>query len=236
MKKLTVLILFIKFSISNAQIFGTQLMVEEENIKLKPWIEKNSKNYNGTYSYGESEAESSLHLSIFNNIVCAQLEQGSWVINKKNTGWHLVYRNFTNVKIEENYFYSDQSNGEFVTFNYGNKKHKGLKLYTPPVQMGDKDNYEIGTFSKPEIIGKYFNTKQEILSEKYLGNMSKSELKIMRNEIFARYHYIFSTKEMSNYFKNQEWYSGYHKNVDLYLTDIEKENIRRIQRFENNNR
>ncbi|MFI8605164.1 YARHG domain-containing protein [Cellulophaga baltica] len=233
MKKITLLILLIKISIVNAQIFGTQQMIEDENIKIKPWIENDIKNYVGLYSFGESEAESSIHLTIADKIICVQLEEGDWASeNGKLIGWHMKYKNFSNVRIEGNLFFSDQSNGEFVTFIYNNTNRKGLKLENPPIQTGSNGDYEIGSISKPDKIGKYFNTKEDILTDNILSKMNKSELKIMRNEIYARYHYIFKTKQMSEYFKKQDWYSGYHNNIDLYLTKIEKENIKKIKAFE----
>ncbi len=227
------LIMFLSITTAQAQLFGTQDMIEEGNISLRIWEEQSINNYSGIYSFGESEAESSLHVSIAGGIVCAQLEKGDWVIqNLEVVGWHLSYENFTNVKIKGNQFYSDQSNGEFVTFEVSNKKYKGLKLNNPPVQTGNDRDYEIGNYSKVNQIGKYFNTKTKIISFDYLNEMNAEELKIMRNEIYARYHYVFKTEKMSDYFNKQEWYSGYHQNVDSFLTQIEKENIKRIRNVE----
>ncbi len=227
------LIMFLSISTAKAQLFGTQDMIEEKNISLRTWEEENINNYSGTYSFGESEAESSLHVSIAGGIICAQLEKGDWEIkNLEMVGWHLSYENFTNVKIKGNQFYSDQSNGEFVTFEFSNKKYKGLKLDNPPVQIGNDGDYEIGAYSKANQIGKYFNTKTEIISFDYLNVMNVEELKIMRNEIYARYHYMFKTEKMSGYFNKQEWYTGYHQNVDSFLTQIEKQNIIRIRNVE----
>ncbi|WP_440122203.1 YARHG domain-containing protein [Tenacibaculum sp. Ill] len=229
-----ILILFFSITTAKAQVFGTQAMIEEENIALRTWEEENLKNYSGVYSFGESEAESSLHLSISNDMVCVQLEKGNWMIkNSKIVGWFKSYENFTNVKIRGNHFYSDQSNGEFVFFEIGNKKYKGLKLVNPPIQTGEEGDYEIGSYSKFYEIGNYFNTKTTVISLDYLNKMNKEELKIMRNEIFARYHYEFKTKKMSGYFNKQKWYSGYYQNVDSFLTEIEKENIKRILNAEN---
>lgn len=230
---ITVLFIFSTITIVEAQPFGTQEMIEEGNISLKNWEENNIKNYAGVYSFGESEAESSLQLYISNNIICAQLEKGDWAFkNDKIIGWHFTYQNYTNVKIKGNHFYSDQSNGEFVVFKHNNKKYKGLKLFNPPVQMGSNGEYEIGSFSQIDSIGKYFKTKTEIISIANLKKMNKEELKIMRNEIFARYHYLFKTKKMSNYFNKQEWYKGYHQNVNSFLIEIEKENIKNIREIE----
>lgn len=144
----------------------------------------------------------------------------------------MEYQNFINVKIEGSLFFSDQSNGIFVTFIYNNEKRKGLKLDKPPIQTGNNGDYEIGDLYKPDKIGKYFITKEYILTDTFLSKMEKSKLKIMRNEIYARYHYIFKTRQMLEYFKEKDWYSGYHNEVDSYLTNIEKENITRIKQYE----
>lgn len=62
--------------------------------------------------------------------------------------------------------------------------------------------------------------------------LSPNELKIMRNEIFARYGYTFKTKEMIYHFRKQRWYRPMNTNVTSMLTSIEKENGRRIQMYE----
>ncbi len=63
--------------------------------------------------------------------------------------------------------------------------------------------------------------------------MNLEDLQIMRNEIFARYNYIFkSGGEMDTYFKKQSWYIRINKNVDQLLTDIEKVNIKSIRKVE----
>ena len=55
----------------------------------------------------------------------------------------------------------------------------------------------------------------------------------MRNEIFARYGYIFREGgEMNDYFKNQEWYTPKYKNVNSKITDLEKFNIQIIKSYE----
>jgi hypothetical protein len=54
----------------------------------------------------------------------------------------------------------------------------------------------------------------------------------MRNEIFARYGYKFKSNDLKNHFRRKNWYYGYSSNVDMYLTDIEKSNIKLIIEFE----
>ena len=70
------------------------------------------------------------------------------------------------------------------------------------------------------------------LSAEDVENLNGWELKIMRNEIFARHGYIFKTDEMKEYFKYQSWYQPKYDNVDDMLTKVEKENIKLIKRYE----
>lgn len=70
------------------------------------------------------------------------------------------------------------------------------------------------------------------LTEDDLAGMNKKELRLMRNWIFARHGYIFSTTEMRNYFEQQPWYQGRYSDVTSMLTDIEKYNINFIKEHE----
>lgn len=65
-----------------------------------------------------------------------------------------------------------------------------------------------------------------------LESMTKSELRIMRNEIFARYGYMFKSSDLRIHFNNYSWYEGTRGNVDVFLTDIELANISLIKTFE----
>jgi len=58
----------------------------------------------------------------------------------------------------------------------------------------------------------------------YLKN-KKSTLRIMKNEIFARYGYIFKSEDLKSYFSAKGWYEPRYENVDKYLSKIELHNI-----------
>jgi len=64
-----------------------------------------------------------------------------------------------------------------------------------------------------------------------LTYLSKEQLKIARNEIYARHGHIFQTKDMQAYFAKQPWYreNPYFKGT---LTDIETYNIELIKSTE----
>lgn len=70
-----------------------------------------------------------------------------------------------------------------------------------------------------------------------LSYLSKWELKIARNEIFARYGYIFEDNELNQYFQSKSWYiPRYTKdefNVE-WFNEYEKSNIDYIKMYEKN--
>ena len=52
----------------------------------------------------------------------------------------------------------------------------------------------------------------------------------MRNEIYARYGYIFMKGGgMNVYFRQQDWYKDQYLNVDKFLTNLEKANSKIIK-------
>ena len=75
----------------------------------------------------------------------------------------------------------------------------------------------------------------QIRFQKYiLAGKTKSELRLMRNEIFARYGYRFRSNDLKEWFEQKRWYHPSRNNVDSLLTEIDKENIRLIQYYETN--
>jgi len=73
----------------------------------------------------------------------------------------------------------------------------------------------------------------QVLNNEDLQDRSSKELKIMRNEIFARYGYQFIPEgEMDKHFKAKDWYFGQNKDVNHLITAIEKVNITIIQEEE----
>lgn len=228
----TLIILLFFCNITYGQIMSDE-QIDESNIIA--WTEDSKEAYEGAYFFGFSEVESQFTLSVDEDVVCAQVRSYEWVESEDDNiiGWKPVYENYTNVSIEGNKFFSDQSNGEFVLYN----NQKCLKLDTPPFQMGDEGDFELGERGDKNYSeyysGRFTQTIFEIVEEDVLRVMSPKDLQIMRNEIFARYGYVFiSGGKMDTYFKRQDWYSGIYENVDEYLTEIEKINIANIQKLE----
>lgn len=80
--------------------------------------------------------------------------------------------------------------------------------------------------------GLYPEASTRRLTHDDLVSLSKWQLKIMKNEIFARHGYIFRSAAMKNYFQAKPWYRQQFHNVSRLITPIELENIKLIKQYE----
>jgi len=116
-----------------------------------------------------------------------------------------------------------------VYYNDNGETRQCLKIYDSWSGVTQKKGeYELG-YKTGEIeamyAGKYTFASTQELSPERLKNMPAYELKVMRNEIFARYGYKFRLGgEMDSYFKEQDWYKPQHSNVNDFLSELEKQN------------
>jgi hypothetical protein len=65
-----------------------------------------------------------------------------------------------------------------------------------------------------------------------LKGLSSEELDLMRNEIFAEYGFIFKSEKWKKYFESKPWYKPQYENVDQFLTEIDKANIKFILEYQ----
>jgi len=72
-----------------------------------------------------------------------------------------------------------------------------------------------------------------IIPDSALAVLSKEELRVLRNSIYAKHGMIFQSNDLTNHFRQFSWYNPRSGNVENRLTDIDKENIKSIQVFEN---
>lgn len=73
------------------------------------------------------------------------------------------------------------------------------------------------------------------LSDADVRDLSKEELRLARNEIFARHGRLFKDQELQKYFNSKDWYKGTIAPDDFsesMLSDIEKANIDLIKKYE----
>lgn len=113
-------------------------------------------------------------------------------------------------------------------------KEKELQLKEKEMEMrkNSESSLSSGDNSAGGNSSLYPEASDRLLTSDDVSNLNSWELKIMRNEIFARYGYIFKKEEMRSYFNAQRWYTPRYENVDGMLSDVEKKNIELIKRYE----
>ncbi|WP_144555450.1 YARHG domain-containing protein [Bacillus sp. X1(2014)] len=73
---------------------------------------------------------------------------------------------------------------------------------------------------------------QRRLSESELANLTLEELRLARNEIYARHGYIFNSENLNSYFQQKSWYHEDASYDGITLSEIEKYNVEMIQNSE----
>ena len=70
------------------------------------------------------------------------------------------------------------------------------------------------------------------VTEGDLSGLSKYDLGLIRNEIFARKGYIFKSEPYKSYFNSQAWYEPKTSSSNLPLNSIEKYNLDFLLEYE----
>ncbi|MXN91015.1 YARHG domain-containing protein [Flavobacterium sp. Sd200] len=76
------------------------------------------------------------------------------------------------------------------------------------------------------------NASKNLLTEEQLKNLTKLDMEIIRNTIFARHGYSFKRTSLRYFFESAYWYVPISNNVDKDLTKVEKQNIALLTRME----
>lgn len=77
-----------------------------------------------------------------------------------------------------------------------------------------------------------YNASKDTIYGEFASELSKADIFILRNSIFARHGYSFKDKNLRHYFDNQDWYIPVHANIRGDLTDLEKHNIEILLAYE----
>lgn len=94
-------------------------------------------------------------------------------------------------------------------------------------------NKQVATYSYKDNYFIIPDSSDRYLTEYDLSGLTKDQLEIARNEIYARHGYQFQQQKMINYFNNQSWYVKSNKKVTTDdLSELEYANVVFIQKFE----
>ena len=185
--------------------------------------------YEGEYHFGESESESTLKV-IVTPAGKVYIQVYSGVYNIRKNKWDLNVENYNNVRITGNKIAAPGIDAEFMIYTREN-----IRGIMDSFAENGKKYYNFGTYSgKLDIPGKYPEMSLREITKDELDKKSNTELKIMRNEVYARYGMIFKKGgDMEKYFSKQDWYYANEENTDKFLSQLEKDNIKLVLEAEN---
>jgi len=128
-----------------------------------------------------------------------------------------------NNKIEDRFVDYHKSALKKIEYNYEDS------LGNPIKQVYDDEQY----YTTTDTIFK-INPSTEILKKELVENLSKGDIFILRNLIFARHGFAFKDQKLRSFFDYHSWYMPVFSDVTKDLTVIEKKNVSLFMRYEEN--
>jgi hypothetical protein len=176
----------------------------------------------------------------------------------------LCFVDIYNVENKKEVFYGNKSRLFDIQFNYiGDLLYLEPRISGINIQKGEIQNYFLGSNidvkdSTKRIVGGYANKyviipyvfnpilelamykayNDNLLIKEDLKGLEKYELDILRNVIFAKYNYSFSSEFYQAYFNLYKFYGDWQKqksrakDVSHLLTEADKANIKFIKQME----
>ncbi|MEH7304535.1 YARHG domain-containing protein [Neobacillus drentensis] len=89
-------------------------------------------------------------------------------------------------------------------------------------QASQEKSHESSNLSSSEHI--LPASDKRVMSVEDIANLTKGQLRLARNEIYARHGYIFKSQDLQTYFSSKSWYHPDHS-FDGSLNEVEKENV-----------
>lgn len=98
-----------------------------------------------------------------------------------------------------------------------------------------KDNNNAANTNSKSDEYMFTNSGSTKLTDDQVSSLSKENLAIARNEIYARHGYVFQTEPFKTYFNNKTWYkpNTAFKGSDEELSSVERSNVDLILKYEN---
>lgn len=169
--------------------------------------------YDGDFSYGSMEGKGTLYDYDGNTVV-----SGQW----KNNLCGLI--NADDYQAPEMKSVEDDSSSQKLQTNSEEVASKNIVQNQIPEMAAATEEYIL-----PDSDSRVIDVNEII-------HMSKEELRLARNEIYARHGRQFEAKDLIQYFENQPWYNGSVPQEDFdegVLNEFEKANLDLINSIEN---
>ena len=212
--------------------------------RWRKWDSEGNLIYDGSFKYGEKEGfwreiengveskgkyKGGKRFGPWEETTALSQVKGSYVNGKRDGFWEARYDDAS----YKGYYKNDEKDG--VWDENGEKiRYKNGKVVS---ESNNKEQpKETFTNSSHPVIGEalFENLSKHRLSGSDLSSYTKSELRILRNSIFAKHGYIFKSEDLKMYFSQFEWYKPEFNNVNHKLNSVEKENIKILKQAEDN--
>lgn len=95
-------------------------------------------------------------------------------------------------------------------------------------QLAEIEKSEISSLSDNPYL--WLSTRRVRSSD--VSGLPKSELRILRNAIYAMHGRRFKSKDLAEYFAQYDWYTPFYDEVEDQLNSTERENIKIIKAYE----
>ncbi len=207
---------------SNGKIVDFFVVMKNKSLKELRVLNKINHELAGIY---QDKSGKKITFKSFDNIVNGLLENQ----NHYSFGYEFDTPSDVIVIDEKAFYYVLTENGMDIYKAEQNQYDSWVKkdkLYSLEkiewLNLSDNDN----------LTGKYQFASTQLLVDNVLSKYTVNQLKIMRNEIFARHGYVFKTTEMNEYFSKQDWYKPVGGNIGEKMNEIEKLNVQLIKRYE----
>lgn len=115
--------------------------------------------------------------------------------------------------------------------------YQPLLMLPPDVQWAALYNHALmkGYTRKGERLSEdvtKLNASTKFLKKEDIANLYRGDLEVIRNAIYARHGYSFKNRKMRFVFDHIDWYMPVSIDVRSQLTDLEKQNIDLLKRYE----
>lgn len=146
---------------------------------------------------------------------------------------------------EESYNFILEYDTPINAFSIGAKQYRYQKTYrglilfegefakelkdTKPMELELVKGYP---FTDTNLYGDYTFASSIPLTNAMLEQYSSKELRLIRNEIFARYGFVFKSADLQAHFNAMDWYVSIKNSRKISLTPLEKVNIQLLLNME----
>lgn len=155
---------------------------------------------------------------------------GTWVRNTK--GYQLMLAEPTDLRADGafNLMFSPKKKmlgGTWQSYDVS-RSHKSFALKKHTFKYDAKSGEN--SFMLDRISAQ--NPSVELITTELVENLGKPHIRTLRNLIYARHGYIFADANVRQQFEAEDWYVPLKSNVDADLTEIEKQNLAILKRYE----